>query len=524
MKLSQLVENINTVTEEAKETVKKVYLENNKPWIIGYSGGKDSTATLHVVLESLLELPKEQLKNHIYVITSDTLVETPLIINEISVTLGLIQQLAEDQGLPLSTHKVRPQTDETFWVNLIGKGYPSPNQTFRWCTDRMKINPTNKFITDVVSECGEVIVVLGVRSGESNSRDRVLNKRSIENSELMKHSTLQNAYVFPAIINFTIDDVWNLLLNSKSPWNGDNTRLFRLYSESSDASECPLVIDKSTKDSAGSCGNSRFGCWVCTVVKEDKSLSGFINSGYEWLKPLREYRDWLVEIRDHREYRMKIRINGQIYFAKVQDNEESIIIPAKVGRPKLLISKATGIDQNGEFWNILENREAAISFIKEHNVDLKSSYDPKIIIKTNEGYNILGTGGFTHDARKEMLKRLLVLEKHLKETQSTEIELISKIELLEIQKLWHNQGYWNNDVVSIYYEIYNQRIDLIVENQQVLDFNDLSLLERICEEHNVDFGLVKKLILIETENFGLKRRDTVLKELRKILSQDYFAM
>jgi DNA sulfur modification protein DndC len=153
------------------QEIQDIYLANDYPWIIGYSGGKDSTATTQLIWKALSELHERELKKRIYVIASDTLVENPSVTRYIESTLEGMNEAAAEQGLPLTARKVEPQIEDTFWVNLIGKGYPAPYNRFRWCTDRLKIRPANRFILDTVSKHGEVIVVLGVRRGESNTRD-----------------------------------------------------------------------------------------------------------------------------------------------------------------------------------------------------------------------------------------------------------------------------------------------------------------------------------------------------------------
>ena len=151
MKLSSILNEQGNKFRDAVERVKRVYKQDERPWIIGYSGGKDSTAACTVVLTALAEMNKDELKKHVYIISSDTMVETPLIINEIDTTLYKMEQYAKKNGLPISTQKVQPKFDNSFWANLIGRGYPCPNQTFRWCTDRIKIEPANRFIKEVVA-------------------------------------------------------------------------------------------------------------------------------------------------------------------------------------------------------------------------------------------------------------------------------------------------------------------------------------------------------------------------------------
>ena len=248
---------------------------------------------------------------YVYVISSDTLVETPVIVSYITGTLDRIEAAAREQEMPFQTALVRPKTEDTFWVNLIGKGYPAPYTRFRWCTDRMKIQPANRFILDKASEHGEVILVLGVRKGESATRDQVLSLHRMKNSLLSRHTTLPNAFVYTPVVDFTTDDVWMYLLSAASPWGGDNKQLLTLYRNTNAQGECPLVVDETTP----SCGNSRFGCWTCTVVTKDKAMEGLIDNGEDWMLPLLEFRDFLAETQDPerkpdiREHR---RRNGQV--------------------------------------------------------------------------------------------------------------------------------------------------------------------------------------------------------------------
>lgn len=328
----------NEKINQAIELIKNIYVEDERPWVVGYSGGKDSTVLVQLVFQALKQLPADKLHKKVYVISSDTLVETPLIISSINTTLMRIQQKALELGLPFETHKVRPEPDSTFWVSLIGKGYPSPRQKFRWCTDRMKIDPANRFIMDKVSQFGEVVMLLGVRDSESATRAQVMESHTVEGKTLMRHSSLSNAYVFAPIRNFTLDDVWSYLLNEESPWGNDNHELMALY-QNSQSGECPLMVDKEIKESAGSCGNSRFGCWVCTVVQEDKALIGFIDNGEEWLFPLLEFRNWLSGIRDVRDYREKRRMNGSIYFVGQAEEKDLGLGPFTLEARKMILRR-----------------------------------------------------------------------------------------------------------------------------------------------------------------------------------------
>src|SRR5215831_12944058 len=117
----------SAIAERYRE-IQQVYLSDRRPWVVGYSGGKDSTCALQMVWTALAGLDPEQRQKPIYVISSDTLVETPVIVRYIDVTLERIQTAAQAQGLPIKTEKVTPTTERSFWVNLIGRGYPAPSR------------------------------------------------------------------------------------------------------------------------------------------------------------------------------------------------------------------------------------------------------------------------------------------------------------------------------------------------------------------------------------------------------------
>lgn len=285
-----------------------LYDESDRPWIIGFSGGKDSTMLLQVVWRALKKMDPFFLKQRmIYVVCNDTLVENPRIVKFIRKTLERIQIAAREQGLPITVHETMPRLEDSFWVRLIGLGYPAPNRFVRWCTERLKINPTTRFILEKINDKGEAIILLGTRSAESANRARSIQKHGIKGKRLRKHQ-LPNAWVFAPIKDVATNELWQYLNQVPPPWGGTHKELVTLY-RNANAGDCPLVID----DSTPSCGNSRFGCWTCTVVNKDKSMEGLIENGEEWMQPLSEIRDFLVETRDNPEkYRDPRRRNGEL--------------------------------------------------------------------------------------------------------------------------------------------------------------------------------------------------------------------
>ena len=273
--------------------IAELYTADAIPWVVGYSGGKDSTAVLQLVWRTLAALPPEQRSKPVHVISTDTLVENPIVAAWVTTSLDSMAAAAADQGLPVSAHRLTPALEDSFWVNLIGRGYPAPRPKFRWCTERLKIHPSTRFITSVVQRHGEAILVLGTRKAESAARARVMERyeRARTRDRLSPNGDLPNSYVYTPVEDWTNDDVWLFLMQFQNPWGYDNKDLLGMYQGASPDGECPLVVDTSTP----SCGDSRFGCWVCTLVDQDKSMQAMIRNDEEkeWMLPLLELRNRL---------------------------------------------------------------------------------------------------------------------------------------------------------------------------------------------------------------------------------------
>ncbi len=282
--------------EDVKAHVKQLYLSDEIPWVIGYSGGKDSTAILQLIWYALIDLKAEgKCHKDVHVISTDTLVENPFVAMWVEKSLERMKETTAKQGLRIIPHRLTPAVKDRFWVNLIGKGYPAPRYKFRWCTDRLKISPSNTFINNLVDKRGEAILVLGTRKAESTARAASMdhyenidtNTRKADG--LTANGSLDRVWVYTPIADWTNDDVWVYLNSVPNPWNFPNQDLMGMYQGATEGGECPLVVDKSTQ----SCGDSRFGCYVCTMVSEDKSMSAMIANDDEkdWMLPLLNLRN-----------------------------------------------------------------------------------------------------------------------------------------------------------------------------------------------------------------------------------------
>lgn len=435
-----------------------LYQSDEIPWVVGYSGGKDSTATLQLVWLALSRLPEAARRKPVYVISTDTLVENPVVAAWVGRSLDQLDGAAKAAGLPITASRLTPVPSDTFWVNLIGRGYPAPRPKFRWCTERLKINPSNRFISDVVKESGEAIVVLGTRKAESQARARSMErfegKRVRE--RLSPNGKLPNSYVYTPVEDWTNDDVWLFLMQVKNPWGFDNKDLLTMYQGASADGECPLVIDASTP----SCGDSRFGCWVCTLVEKDRSMQAMIQNDAEkeWMTPLLELRNELdvrndeTGKRDDRHLRDFRRMNGTIQL---------------------------------------------------HN--------DRVV-----------HGPYKQSAREAWLAKLLKAQRHIREhgpDNVKDIELISLAELREIRRIWVVEKHEVEDSLPrLYEEILGSPFpDGRLDDSLAFGRDEMDLLRGLCDGDDLHFELTRELLDVERQHRTMARRSGLFKALEAAL-------
>lgn len=287
------------------ESLRQLYLSDSRPWMVGFSGGKDSSLVAHLIFDAVRSIPADDRQKEIHILCTDTRVEIPAVVETIEGTLNKMQRTSDEQGLRVTTHLLRPPAEQTFWVNIIGRGYPPPNRVFRWCTQRMKIDPVNVFVERWLGRDGEAILHLGARRAESASRAQTLADYEVRNG-LRKHPDLPRVAVSNPIENLVTEEVWAYLLQNPAPWGGTHKELYRLYNNAG-GGECPVHLDTSTP----SCGSSRFGCWTCTVVERDKASEGLLASGDDRMEPLIAFRSRLQFFQDPLNgKRDRVRMNG----------------------------------------------------------------------------------------------------------------------------------------------------------------------------------------------------------------------
>ena len=340
----------NTVKhlEEVRAVMRAEYRKKHSdPWIVAYSGGKDSTLLLHLAWEVMLSLPPGERRREIHVVANDTLVESPLVIRHLKKSLLVIREASHKAGLPITTRITEPCVDQTFWVNVIGRGYIPPTRNFRWCTDRMKIQPTDHLLEKLVLVHKRAVLLVGTRRSESQNRRRNMERRGVRADAMNPHGSIKGCRMFAPLADLDDQDVWMILMQLKPPWGGSHRDLITLY-RNAGGGECPLVL---SKEDAPSCGTTspRFGCWTCTVVKKDKSLRGLIDSGHEdeeKLEALAEFREWLIALRENDDNRLPVRRDGK---AKLKMNGTLVMGPFRLDVRRRILSRLKELEgQVGE--------------------------------------------------------------------------------------------------------------------------------------------------------------------------------
>lgn len=404
--------------------------DNNRPWIIGFSGGKDSTAMLQLVWLAIKQVPRELRKRDVYVICNDTLVENPIIVDYVNTVLLKIEKAAVEQNIPIKVKITRPRLEDSFWVNIIGRGYPVPNNVFRWCTDKMKVKPTARFITEQVAEDGEAIVLIGTRKSESATRARSIKKHEIRGKRLTKHTHQANTYVYSPIRELQLEEVWYIINTMTSPWGADNSQLFRIYMDASaDDYECPTVV---TDKSHSSCGQSRFGCWTCTVVKEDKSMTSLINNGLEWLAPLLKLRESMVDERNVSKNRMSIRRNGQEAVTEDGHNQGSYTEDYKAKLLTQVLKAQFEVQKHKPEIQLITNQELiAIQVIWHRELYFK--------YQVSEIFNNIYNKGIDMKIKDEKIQKEIDLLKTVCNDESSDFELIQELLIMQKNKALLNR-------------------------------------------------------------------------------------
>jgi len=235
--------------------------------------------------------------NTIEIVYCDTGVENPVLDAYVKKVLANIRQ----ESPIFNVHLLKAPIHDRYFVKIIGRGYPPPTKSFRWCTNGLRIRPVSRFISHL--DPARSVLVLGTRMNESSQRDRVIARQTDPYGQ--KQSEGSDSYdVFAPVVEMSLEEIWDAVFFLSTPMAIDPMELERLYRGAS--GECPTV----KAPTAAPCGSGRFGCWTCTVVRQDKSAKELINSGHSELRHYLAFRNWLAELRNDPKARWPRRRNG----------------------------------------------------------------------------------------------------------------------------------------------------------------------------------------------------------------------
>jgi DNA sulfur modification protein DndC len=451
---------------QLKQEIRELYRADDVPWFVGYSGGKDSTAVLQLTWLALAELPAEQRRKTVHVISTDTMVENPVVAAWVQRSLAVMRERAVQDSMPIEPQLLHPKLEESFWVNLIGRGYPAPRPQFRWCTERLKIKPSNRFIRQLVADNGEAILLIGSRKAESNARARLLARyqKHRVRDRLSPSGTLPGCFIFTVIEDWSNDDVWMFLMQEKNPWGITNKDLLGMYQGASADGECPLVVDSSTP----SCGDSRFGCWVCTLVDKDKSMTAMVQNDEEkeWMMPL-------LKLRNELDFRNGRGPNGENSDHHLRD---------------------------------FRRMAGAVQLV--------------------EGDKLI-PGPYTQESRERWLRKLLEAQTWIRRNGPEHvwgIELITLPELQEIRRIWVVEKHEMEDTLPrIYPEATGEPYPgPRVDDNLVLGESEMQLLREVCGQDRLQFEMARELLSVERQQRAQARRAGLFDRLEKSISRHYY--
>jgi DNA sulfur modification protein DndC len=308
----------------------------------------------------------------------------------------------------------------------------------------------------MVRDNGEAILVLGTRKAESSGRRSRMERTEAARirEKLSPNESLPNSLVYSPIEDWSNDDVWLFLMQQENPWGYDNRDLLSMYRGASADNECPLVVDTSTP----SCGDSRFGCWVCTLVDKDKSMSAMIQNDEEkeWMLPLLELRDEL-DVADDRHLRDFRRMSGQV----------------QLFHDRPIPGPYTAEARHRWMERLLE----AQRWIRDEGPD-----------------HVQNLELITRDELR-MIRRLWVVDK--KEIEDA---------LPRIYERVMGEAYFDGPI----------------DDQLVISSEDLEILREVCGGEDLHYQLVRDLLEVERRYKSMARRSGLFEEMEKVFKRSFF--
>ena len=258
----------------------QTYGERFDHWAIAYSGGKDSSATVTVVID-LIESGRVPTPKSLTVLYADTGMELP------PLQFAALRMLEEVRRRGYAGHVVKPPLDSRFLVYMLGRGVPPPKNHFRWCTPQLKIEPMMAALRALRESAGEKLLMLtGVRLGESAARDqRIALSCSRDDAEcgqgwFQQSTPAAVADTLAPLLHWRVCHVWDWLMFEAPAKGFPTTLIAEVYG-----------VDEAQES------NARTGCVGCNLASKDTALDILIGQEqWAYLAPLKRLRPLWTEL------------------------------------------------------------------------------------------------------------------------------------------------------------------------------------------------------------------------------------
>lgn len=265
------------------------------PFVIAYSGGKDSSVTLDIVARYA---DKYGLEAPIYVVYNETWLDPPPVRKWVYSHLEAVKRWAKQTGRDFKIIITTPPPGKDFFTLVLEKGYALPVIRWHapWCNKEMKTRPTGRLLKKIMQENGykTLVYVTGGRITESSRRKKSLRKLGVESPlSVTKKEYVGKVYYLAPIYDWKDEEVLTYLKENTPTIFGDSyiplLNLYRRYGENG--------------------RKLRTGCWICPQVKRDKFLEAYAKDHPEY-KIVLETRDKIINISENPKYRTAISKNG----------------------------------------------------------------------------------------------------------------------------------------------------------------------------------------------------------------------
>lgn len=464
----------------------EAYLDesNRFPWFVANSNGKDSSTLSYCVWRAVERIPTHLQTRKVYFATTDTQLEHPHMRELMDFSFKNMNEVAKENGLPIEAFLVKPKMTAVMKMIAHGNPLPTPKSNLnRWCTDLLKLKPMEELQAKLVEEHGAIILMVGVRSDESQKRANSIKKHSVMGEFIFpKVGAKEGAggfydkYMSHPIVDLTDEEVWRTITYARIlPWKTKATTIRKMYEG---AGECPIQVDRQSSKPCG--GSSRNGCMICmmSTSEDDKMLQAFIDKGEEWAVHMN---------------RLRRLIRESLFDARFRR-------PINTWRKKKLdwVNPFTqDYDQKEEEWREAKGKKATREAYAEQFESEREEFAQKsegLCLDSKPVYPNLSLAGYTLQARIFLLKAFLYTQ------EVSGVKLVSDEELAYVKKVWTEECGWKENANDLKAEFPEYHGSLVLNPDYTVNVEDTTLPNLTLYKDIVDSQTGLGMIIPPIEN------------------------